>query len=301
MKVDRLFQIVYVLLDKRQTTAKALAEEFQVSTRTIYRDIDVLTLSGIPIYTNKGKGGGIGLLEDYVLRNAMVNDDEKNQLLMSLEAMNITGLSDVQQVMDKLRAVFRSDDRSYIEIDFSDWLNTETSRGKIDLIRDGITSQRQLKISYVNAEGRVSERSVNPLKLVFKKRDWYLYGFCSSRKANLFFKITRIDEIEATKETFIRNEFIDRSPEKIQTEFDKIDHIEFVLSKDISNRVFEEFNIKNIKKLESGNFKISMNAPINTWLHHYLLSFENHLTELKPVYLKSVLKEILEKTLGNYL
>ena len=87
MQINRLFEIVYILLERKTITAKELAERFEVSTRTIYRDIEILSQAKIPVYANKGNGGGIGLLEDYVLDKSVLSEEEQNQILFALQSM----------------------------------------------------------------------------------------------------------------------------------------------------------------------------------------------------------------------
>ncbi|MDR0273485.1 MAG: HTH domain-containing protein, partial [Clostridiales bacterium] len=119
MQSNRLFEIIYVLLNKKSVTAKDLAERFGVSTRTIYRDVDTLSLSGIPIYTEKGKGGGISLLPEFVLSKSILSEREQNEILNALQ-----GLSNIQNgdsVLRKLSAVFNKTAANWLEVDFSDW------------------------------------------------------------------------------------------------------------------------------------------------------------------------------------
>ncbi len=91
--LNRLFQIVYLLMEKPQMTAKELADIFEVSERTIYRDIDKLTMAGIPVYTNQGKHGGVSILPDYVLDKAVLTTEEKNKIMESLSALNEVSLT----------------------------------------------------------------------------------------------------------------------------------------------------------------------------------------------------------------
>ena len=98
MQINRLFEIVYILLDKKTITAKELSERFEVSIRTIYRDVETLSISGIPIYTSKGKGGGISLIEDFVLNKSVLSEKEQNEILMSLQSLNATKFMNVEPV-----------------------------------------------------------------------------------------------------------------------------------------------------------------------------------------------------------
>ena len=122
--LNRLFQIVYLLMEKPQMTAKELADIFEVSERTIYRDIDKLTLAGIPIYTNQGKHGGISILPDYVLDKSVLTTEEKKKILESLNALNEVSLSVDNDSVSKLRSFFGEQYQDWIEIEFSSWGNS---------------------------------------------------------------------------------------------------------------------------------------------------------------------------------
>lgn len=121
MKIDRLFSIVNILLNKKLVTAKELAEHFQVSIRTIYRDIEILSTNNIPIYSVKGKGGGISILEGYAIDKTMLSDNEQKQILMALESVSATGKINVDESLLKLGNVFNKSNTNWIQIDFSPW------------------------------------------------------------------------------------------------------------------------------------------------------------------------------------
>lgn len=115
MKIDRLFSIVQILVNKKIITAKELAEQFDVSVRTIYRDIDILSANGIPVYSVQGKGGGISILDNYSIDKTIVSDDDQNKILMALQSVNATGQIDVKDSLIKLKNLFRKNETDWIE------------------------------------------------------------------------------------------------------------------------------------------------------------------------------------------
>ena len=121
LRMNRLFEITYILLNKKAITARELAEHFGVSQRTIYRDIDALDLAGIPVYTEKGKGGGIGLLPDYVLSKTILSDREQQEILSALQGLSSVQNDETRQVLQKLSAVFNKSTINWLEVDFSGW------------------------------------------------------------------------------------------------------------------------------------------------------------------------------------
>lgn len=106
MQINRLFEIVYILLDKKNVTAKELGERFNVSTRTIYRDIETLSGAGIPVYMSKGKGGGVRLLDHFVLNKSMLSESEQSEILTALSALQSVGQAEAQTALSKLSGIF---------------------------------------------------------------------------------------------------------------------------------------------------------------------------------------------------
>src|SRR5690554_6769585 len=119
MQINRLFEIVYILLHKKTVRAGELAEHFEVSIRTIYRDIDALCAAGVPIYTSKGRGGGISLVDRYVLNKSIFSEGEQNEILMSLQSLNVMKVPDIQPVLNKLSGIFNKQSMNWIDVDFS--------------------------------------------------------------------------------------------------------------------------------------------------------------------------------------
>ena len=121
MKIDRLFQIIYILLHRKSMTANELAERFNVSTRTIYRDIDALSLAGIPIFTSKGKGGGISLLPGFVLDKSLLSEDEQSEILAALQGLSHMPTTQSEDILTKLSNIFSKNAGNWLEVDFTDW------------------------------------------------------------------------------------------------------------------------------------------------------------------------------------
>ena len=119
--MNRLFEIIYILLNKKSTTARELAEHFGVSQRTIYRDVDTLSLADIPVYTEKGKGGGISLLPDFVLNKSILSEQEQNEILSALQGLSSVKTTETDQVLKKLSTIFNKNTVNWLEVDFSDW------------------------------------------------------------------------------------------------------------------------------------------------------------------------------------
>ena len=196
MQESRLFKVVYHLLDKGRATASELAEKFEVSVRTIYRDIDALSGAGIPIYAEAGRNGGIYLMNGFVMDKAVLTEEEKREILTALHSINSTSNIDNSQILQKLSAIFNVGSESWLEVDFSRWGNNGTDNAKFELLKSAVIHQRCVKITYANSYGTISERIVQPLKVLYKSMSWYLKAYCMEKQDYRIFKLTRILTLE---------------------------------------------------------------------------------------------------------
>ncbi len=299
MEQSRLFKIVYHLLEKGKSTAPELAEKFEVSIRTIYRDLDAISAAGIPIYTTQGKGGGIFIMQDFVLNKSILSEQEKEQILMALQGISITEHNQTDELLMKLGGLFQSKVTNWIEVDFSEWYKNTPNYDVFNLIKNAIFNQYIITFSYFAREGNYSNRTVEPIKLIFKNKDWYLYGFCLLRNDFRFFKLTRIKELKILSDTFKHE--VKNIPE-IET---VIKHNNFIPAKlkfspKAAFRVYDEFTDK-ISKDNQGNLYVNIDLPDNETLFSYILSFGDNVEILEPDYLRESMKEKLTLMLEKYI
>ena len=296
MQINRLFEIVYILLERKTITAKELAERFEVSTRTIYRDIEILSQAKIPVYANKGNGGGIGLLEDYVLDKSVLSEEEQNQILFALQSMEKISNQDEKNILEKMSSIFNKIKTNWIDVDFSDWgINGEQDQ-TFNLIRNAILKHNVIEFVYYNSYGEEKKRQAEPLQIYFKDKSWYLKAYCRLKQDYRLFKISRMKDIKLLNETFERE-----LPQIKENKFDyKTIQLELEISKDMSYRVYDEFKREDIIKNKNGDFIVKVEFPENDWVYGYILSFGENVKVLSPVYVKSIIKEKLQKSLKNY-
>ena len=293
---NRLFEIVYILMQKKKTTAKELADRFEVSTRTIYRDIETLSTANIPIYASKGKDGGIGLLDEYVLNKTILSEEEQNQILFALQGMKKVKGQDEKDILEKLSILFNKKINDWIKIDFSNWGNIQEER--FDIIKSAILNKQLVQFIYYNSNGEENNRIVEPLQIWFKDKSWYLISYCKLKEDYRIFKIARIKEIKILEEHFERE--LPKEEEKEKHNFKMIE-LELEINKAMTYRVYDEFESKEITKKEDGNFIIKVKYPENEWVYGYILSFGEYAKVLNPGYAKNIIKDKLQRTLKNYL
>lgn len=189
VKESRLFRILYYLLQHKKATAPELAEEFEVSVRTIYRDIDYISSAGVPIYATQGKDGGIAILDSFTLDKSMLTEIEKEQILTALEALIATDGKTTDELLIKLKTLFQMQTTNWIEVDFSDWFQEKPAQNIFNDIKKAILDRYVISFEYFNHQGNHVFRHIQPLKLLFKGKAWYVYGFCLLRNEYRFFKL----------------------------------------------------------------------------------------------------------------
>lgn len=285
MQESRLFKIIYHLLDKGKATALELAGKFEVSVRTIYRDIDALSEAGIPIYTETGRNGGIHLMNDFVLDKAVLSEEEKQEILLALQSMNIT--KDNSEILQKLSAVFHLNSENWLEIDFSRWGNQGRDNDKFNLLKSAIIHRKCVKITYAGSNEKATERIVQPMKILYKSMAWYLKAYCTLKQDYRVFKLNRIIELEVLSDSFPHQVF----PELEKDSKQIYKKIVLRFSKKAAYRVYDEFDMTQIEIQTNGDFIVSAQMPEDTWLIGYLLTFGTQVDILEPAYLKEVLAE----------
>lgn len=304
MQESRLFQIIYHLLDKGHATAPELAEKFEVSVRTIYRDIDALSGSGIPIYTEPGRNGGIYLMKHFVLDKAVLSEREKQEILAALQSLQAaTQTPDGSALRGKLSALFHVDSPDYLEVDFSRWDDRQQDNEKFEQLKAAVIHRRFAKITYAGSSQLTEERLIEPLKLMYKSRAWYLKAYCTTRQDYRIFKLTRILDLEILQDTFPRRPFPDSWTEPAQSDH-QTDHpipppIKLRFPNAMAYRVYDEFDRSEITRQENGDLIVATRLPEDSWLMSFLLSFGTQVDVMEPAYLRELLaqqaKEIYEK------
>lgn len=293
--LNRLFQIVYLLMEKPQMTAKELADIFEVSERTIYRDIDKLTIAGIPIYTNQGKHGGISILPDYVLDRAVLTTEEKNKIMESLSALNEVSLTADDDSISKLRSFLGKQYQDWIEIEFSSWGNSSGDALVFDQIKNAILGHFYMEIIYSGNQEGLVERKIKPIKLCFKEQAWYLYAYCCLRKDYRFFKLKRISQIEVLDVHF-EPEIVGKVLPKgnnMYSDSKKNISVTLEISQEMAFRAYEE--LSNIVVTDKGTLLCNIEVSDINWFTIYVLSYGSHIQVLEPIELKEKVMQEIER------
>ena len=298
MKDNRLFRILYYILEKGKVTASELADKFEVSVRTIYRDIDSISSAGIPIYALQGKGGGIEIAEDFVLSKSLLSENEKQQIMSALQGLDNTAIQHENELLTKLSALFKMKNTSWIEVDFNNWQNNKMYEKTFNDIKSAILSKNIVSFTYFSSNEKETSRRVKPVRLLFKSQDWYLYALCLLRNDFRYFKLSRIKNLETHTEKFDDN-FEDVVLKK-EMPYENTVHIKVKFDRKVAFRVYDELNGENIEDSD-GNLYTEIEVPNDYNLYNYIFSFGDGAEVLEPKEIRMQIKEMINKMAEKYI
>lgn len=298
MQTHRLFDIIYILLTTQKVTAKELSKQCQVSIRTIYRDIDRMSQAGIPIYTQKGNGGGVSLLSDFVLDKVLLTQKEKQSILHALQtqqALNVD--TSTTESLKKLSALFGQMTEPWLSIDLSRWYALDDH---FEQLKSAILGKQVIKFRYYNAKGECCDRTGEPLQLVFKSMSWYLKAYCLSKNEIRFFKLSRITHLVNTHYSYSRRTLqTEKSDKPILAEQDQVKLV-MQVSAHLGYRIYDDFPISIIRQLPNGDLLIDGLVPNEDWLCSYILSLGEDAKVIAPESLKMELLTKIEEMRNHY-
>ncbi len=307
MQIDQLFEFVYVLIEKKQVTAKEMAERFGVSTRTIYRWMDALAVSGVPVYALKGRGGGIAISEQYAMDKTVLSEEERLAIVSSVKALNVLNANSASQTNSGTKAAEKlsnlvTTNTDWLEVDFAPWSPEGSGvRELFGMLRDSILKKQQVSFDYFTGDGRTERRTVHPWMLVYRGQAWYLYGWCTVRNAERFFKLSRMVNVEQTKRpatVTIQDAKNDSPPVAANTA--SLITINATVSAAKAGFLLDTFFCTQTQVHQDGSLTATFTAPDTDWLISMLLSFGPELKIISPEKVKKQVALLAEKTAELY-
>jgi predicted DNA-binding transcriptional regulator YafY len=292
--------MIYKLLNHEVLSASKLAEEFQVSQRTIYRDIDVICAAGFPVVSHQGTKGGYGIMDGYKMDKSLLRSYDVASLITVLNSLSSVFEDEhAQGTIERLQTIGTEQQSSSLAVDF------ETRRmdpDALSLLRTAITERNIIRFDYINVKNERTSRDIEPVKLHFKYSNWYIYGYCHARQDYREFRLSRMMNLIQTKDTF-------QVQHEVPTEAgcsNKADQVEEVVIRvgpealadalDQFHQMDKEFHID-----ESMTMRIPVYRPLEArWLWSILLSFGSGVEVLEPPALRVILKEQLQNALKLY-
>ena len=308
MKVDRLVSIIMILLKKERTGAQELADMFEVSPRTIYRDIDAINMAGIPIRSTSGVGGGFEIMPQYKVDKKVFSTADLSALLMGLSSISDMVRGDeLIHALAKVKSFIPADKAEDIElkvnqicIDLSPWMGNNNIQPYLEIIKTALQESRLLTFEYIAHHGNETSRTVEPCQLVLKSSHWYLYGYCHIKNDYRLFRLSRMSKLQMQEETFTP-----RGYQKPQLEFDDIlktmqTKIKIRIHKSVMDRVLDYCTYEDFKP-DSNEYYI-VNFPFIENEYHYdiLLSFGDKCECLEPLHIRAKIKQRIHDIAALY-
>lgn len=302
MKINRLMEIIIILLNRETVTAKELAERFNVSQRTIYRDIEELSTSRIPVYMSKGRYGGISLLDNYTLDKTILSEEEKGNIIFALKTLEATKQLQMENTLDKIGSIFgKINSVDWVQVDFAPWGSNGEVDKRFDEIKLAILKQKVLKFKYVNSQNIKSDRIVKPYKIIFKGQAWYLLAYCCEKEADRVFKITRMRDVEAIDSHFERKEiskFFNKDKDDYQFTMIKL---KLKFNSNMLYRIIDYYNEEQICKNPDGTYLVTAEFPYDEWIYSHILSYGDSVEVIEPEFIRKEVKSRIKNMMEKYI
>ena len=290
-----------MLLQQDKVTAPYLAEKFEVSRRTINRDIEAICKAGIPIVTIQGVNGGIALAEGYKIDKTIFTTKELGAIVTGLKGLSsIARTSKYTQLMEKLQGeksgVYSVQDNMII--DLSSFYGDSLSL-KIEELQHAIEKRQLVELEYFYSKGEVKRR-VEPYLLLFKWSSWYLYGYCMEKQDFRMFKLNRMGQIKIEEEQFERRA-LPQVEEQLEAYFKDDIFLVAQFEKSVQYRVIDEYGIDSLSKQEDGTLLFERDFTNRQYLLEWLLSFGDQVEVIRPEELRQEIKRQAESMQKKYL
>lgn len=303
MKLDRLLAITMMLINNDIVTAKDLADKFEVSIRTIYRDLEILGTAGIPVISYQGVNGGFGIMEGFKIEKGLLNNHDIESISAILKGMSsIFDDKSYDYTLDKIKTFSLTKDKTNLIMDFKTRDNEDNIKKILKLIREGIESKKVISFTYTNTSGEKLSRSAEPLTLVLKYNNWYLYAFCRNKNDYRIFKVSRIRDLILTEE--ICNVSRDKIDElNFDINLDKkinFNLVELKFNPKVSAKALDAFRKGEISYSEDGYLIIKEICPEVEGFFNRILSFGREVEIIAPPHLRSIIKQKAKEIFDMY-
>ncbi|EIQ6438759.1 helix-turn-helix transcriptional regulator [Listeria monocytogenes] len=308
MKVDRLMSIVLILLDKERIGAQELADRFEVSLRTIYRDIDAIDLAGVPIRSTPGVGGGFEIMSNYKMDSKVFSTADLSAILMGLSSLsNMVRGDELINALAKIKSFIPADRAKEIElkanqiyIDLSQWTGNNNIQPHVEIIKVALQENKLLTFEYIAHQGNKTVRIVEPYQLVMKSSHWYLYGYCQNRNDFRLFRLSRMSGLKILEDTFTLRDF--RKPQLEMEDIVAVMQIEIKIRihQSIIDRVLDYCSYENFYPNGEEHYIVSFPFIENEYHYDILLSFGDKCECLEPLHIREKMKRRIYDIVSIY-
>ncbi|SEN75674.1 Predicted DNA-binding transcriptional regulator YafY, contains an HTH and WYL domains [Terribacillus saccharophilus] len=302
MKLERLISIIYKLLNHEVLSASMLAKEFQVSPRTIYRDIDVICAAGIPVTSHQGNKGGYGILDGYKMDRSLLGSYDVDSLITVLRSLTTVFEDErAQGTIERLQTIGEEHQNQNLSVDFESY---RTEPEALRQLRSGITERKVVRFDYINAHNERTTRDMEPLQLHYKYSNWYINGFCRKRQGYREFRLSRMLNLSLSQETFQPHEEVPKEDYTFDDVWgNKVSDVVVKVKQEAMAEALDQFHQVDKQFHDDGSMtiRIPVYEPLKArWLWSILLSFSSGAEVVEPYALRVLLKEKLQNTIKLY-
>ncbi|GGD89030.1 helix-turn-helix transcriptional regulator [Paenibacillus nasutitermitis] len=306
MKIERLVSMIMILLEKEVMSAGELAKKFEVSRRTIYRDIDTLTMAGLPVFTTQGATGGVGLMKSYKIDKKLFTPKDVQTLASSVSSYKqLYDHKDIVHILEKLNSMSRegggqSEQESRFTVDLSLNQGNHSLRKLLSSIETGINENRYLAFDYIDKDGRVTTRKVEPYRVVFKESSWYLQAFCIHKVDYRIFKLARMSGLDVRPDLFVPRDF---SPLVMDgADWMNRDWVPVTIrvALSVKDKVIERYGEDHIISAEGDSCLATFPIINNEFGYDVLLRFGDKCEVIEPPEVREAFRTYIHKILAKY-
>ncbi len=308
MKIDRLISIIMILLERKKVSATKLAEMFEVTPRTIYRDIETINAAGIPIITYPGLHGGIGIMEEYKFNKKIFTTTDISTILMGLGS--ISGAMSNEEIINtiaKIKALVSDEHIRDIElksgqilVDLTHWMGNKNTQVNLEYIKEALNECRLLSFDYSNRQGNKSTRQVEPYRLILKESNWYMQAYCSTRKDFCIFKLSRMSGLSVLDDTYIPREIEELSLGSLSAIEKSFITIKLLIDESLKDRILEYCQEEQIEPYKDNKLLVNFPFVDDAFGYNLLLGFGEKCECLEPASVREELIRRIEKMMHVY-
>jgi len=298
MKVDRLVSIIMILLEKERIGAQELADMFEVSPRTIYRDIDAINMAGIPVLSTSGVGGGFEIMQNYKVDKKVFSTADLSAILMGLSSLsNMIRGDELVNALAKVKSFIPADRAKDIElkanqiyIDLSPWMGNGNVQPFLEIIKTALQENKLLSFEYADRYGNKTERTAEPYQLVLKSSHWYFQGYCLARNDYRLFRLSRISNLQTQEESFTPRDY-----QKPQLDFTDVlaamqTKIKLRIHKSVMDMVLDYCSYEHFTPDGDEHYLVNFPFVENDYYYNILFSFGDKCECLEPLNIRSEMK-----------
>jgi len=308
MKIDRLVSMIMILLDKKRIAAQELADLFEVSPRTIYRDIDSINMAGIPVLSTSGVGGGFEILPQYKIDRKVFSTADLSTILMGLTGLsNMIRGNELLNALAKVKSFIPADRAKDIElkanqvyIDLSPWMSNKNIQPDLEMIKTALQESKLVSFEYADHHGNITVRTAEPYQLVLKSNHWYFQGYCHTRKDFRLFKLARISKLQIQEEFFTPRDY-----QKPQLDFSEVfesmqTKIKIRIHKSVMDRVLDYVPYEHFTPDGDEHYIVSYPFIENEYYYDILLGFGDKCECLEPLHIRNEMKRRIHDMAAIY-